>query len=86
MKTLVYKINQTHLLVDLLDILHNAQSLKIYTVDKLIAVVKADAYGHGVVPVAETLTSVVDMFAVATVEEAIELRQAEISPNMLNKL
>lgn len=79
----MYKINQTHLIVDLLDIQYNAQSLKIYTNDKLIAVVKADAYGHGVIPVAETLSHVVDMFAVATVEEAIELRQADISKPIL---
>ena len=73
----MYEINQTHLIVDLLDIKKNAESLKIYTDGKLIAVVKADAYGH------ETLTPVVDMFAVATVEEAIELRQADISKPIL---
>lgn len=79
----MYEINQTHLIVDLLDIKENAESLKVYTSGKLIAVVKADAYGHGVIPVAETLTSIVDMFAVATVEEAIELRQADISKPIL---
>ena len=79
----MFKINQTHLIVDLLDIIENAQSLKVYTSGKLIAVVKADAYGHGVIPVAEALTSEVDMFAVATVEEAIELRQADISKPIL---
>ncbi len=79
----MYRINQTYLKVDLLDIKENAESLKVYTHGKLIAVVKADAYGHGVIPVAETLASVVDMFAVATVEEAIELRQADISKPIL---
>ena len=79
----MYRINQTYLKVDLLDIKENAESLKVYTNGKLIAVVKADAYGHGVIPVAETLASVVDMFAVATVEEAIELRQADISKPIL---
>lgn len=79
----MYKINQTHLIVDLLDIQANADSLKVYTNGKLIAVVKSDAYGHGVIPVAETLAPVVDMFAVATVEEAIELREAEISKPIL---
>ena len=79
----MYKTNQTHLIVDLLDIQENAESLKVYTDGKLIAVVKADAYGHGVIPVAKTLTPVVDMFAVATVEEAIELRQADISKPIL---
>ena len=46
---------------------------------KLIAVVKADAYGHGAVDVARTLESLgADAFAVATVEEAVALREAEI--------
>lgn len=79
----MYDINQTHLIVDLLDIKENAESLKVFTRGKLIAVVKANAYGHGVIPVAEILTHVVDMFAVATVEEAIELRQADISKPIL---
>lgn len=44
----------------------------------IMAVVKADAYGHGVVACAETLSPMVDAFAVAITEEAIELRQAGI--------
>jgi alanine racemase len=45
----------------------------------LMAVVKADAYGQGAVPVAKTLEEVgVGAFAVATLEEAIELRHAGI--------
>ena len=43
------------------------------------AVVKADAYGHGAVPVARTLESAgADGLAVATLDEAIELRAAGI--------
>ena len=49
----------------------------------LIAVVKADAYGHGVVPVTEVLRPVADMFAVATVEEGVALRQAGIREPIL---
>lgn len=79
----MYEINQTHLIVDLFDIQANAQSLKVFANGKLIAVVKADAYGLGVIPVAKALAPVVDMFAVATVEEAIELRQADISEPIL---
>ncbi len=42
-----------------------------------MAVVKADAYGHGLKPVAKLLEECgADWFGVATVEEAIELRQA----------
>lgn len=69
---------QTHVEVDLKAIQYNAELIKDFTGKKLIAVVKADAYGHGAVPVAETLQPIVDMFAVATVEEGIELRHAGI--------
>ena len=43
---------------------------------KIMAVVKADAYGHGVVGCAKTLLeNGADRFAVATLDEAIELRR-----------
>lgn len=46
---------------------------------KLLAVVKADAYGHGAVEIAkECLKHKVEYFGVATLEEAIELREAGI--------
>jgi alanine racemase len=47
----------------------------------VLAAVKADAYGHGAVPVARHLeaTGVVDRFGVATVGEGVELRRAGIS-------
>ena len=44
---------------------------------------KADAYGHGMIPVAEALYPVADMFAVATVEEGVELRQNGIHKPIL---
>ena len=44
---------------------------------------KADAYGHGAVRVAEILRPIADMFAVATIEEGIELRQAGIREPIL---
>ena len=49
------------------------------------AVVKADAYGHGAAPVAKrTLANGAGMLAVASVEEALELRAAGISQEILN--
>lgn len=43
---------------------------------KIMAVVKADAYGHGVTECAETLLeNGADRFAVATLDEALELRR-----------
>ena len=44
---------------------------------KIMAVVKADAYGHGVVECAKTLLeNGADRFAVATLDEALELRRS----------
>lgn len=46
---------------------------------QVIAVVKADAYGHGAVPVARRLEAAgADMFAVAILEEALALREAGV--------
>ena len=50
---------------------------------KLLGVVKANAYGHGVVPVASYLENQVDYFATATIEEAVELRENGISAPIL---
>jgi len=51
---------------------------------QVMAVIKADAYGHGAVPVARCLAECgVDWFGVATVEEALELRAAGIQQPML---
>lgn len=50
----------------------------------LLAVVKADAYGHGAVPVARALVDEnAPLLAVALVEEAIELRRVGISQPIL---
>lgn len=51
---------------------------------RVMAVIKADAYGHGAVPVAQCLAACgVDWFGVATVEEALELRAAGIQQPVL---
>jgi len=65
---------------------HNTQQLKqLLSPDtKLMAVVKADAYGHGAVTVAQTvLRCGATWLAVATVSEGIELRQAGITAPIL---
>ena len=54
---------------------HNLQVIKEKAPrSKIIAVVKANAYGHGVVFVSSALESMVDCFAVARLEEALSLR------------
>ena len=50
---------------------------------KLMAIIKADAYGHGAVMVAHTLEDVADAYGVAILEEGIELRQSGINKPIL---
>lgn len=51
---------------------------------QVIAVVKANAYGHGAVPVSRTLVAAgVQRLAVATISEALELREAGLTPPIL---
>lgn len=62
----------------------NFRTIRESCTQKIYAVVKADAYGHGAVPVARALDALgADGFAVATAEEAIELRQNGIPKPIL---
>lgn len=68
--------------VNLGKIEHNIKKLRSLTSEevKLLAVVKADAYGHGATMISPTLAaSGVDMLGVASVDEGIELRNAGIT-------
>lgn len=72
--------------VDLDALAHNAQVLQAALAPgcRLMAVVKADAYGHGAVPVARRLEGEgVKAFAVACLEEGIALRRAGILGKIL---
>ncbi len=65
---------------------HNALSIMSTLKDscQMLAVVKADAYGHGAVPVAKALYDIgVRYFAVATAEEGAELRENGLKGNIL---
>lgn len=58
---------------------HNLDIIRAATADaKIMAVIKANAYGHGMVTVANHLDDV-DAFAVARVPEAIELRENSVT-------
>ncbi len=73
--------------VDLAAIAHNVSTIKASTDAKILAVVKADAYGHGIVPVAQTaLSSGATWLGVALLEEAITLRKAGISDPIISWL
>ena len=65
--------------IDLAAIRHNlAQVRRLAPKSKVMAAIKADAYGHGAVPVARALEDVADSFAVACLEEALALREAHL--------
>ena len=69
----------THFTIDLQALCENARTLKDLAGPRsTMAVVKADAYGHGAVQCATVLSPLVDAFAVAITEEAIALRDAGI--------
>ncbi len=72
--------------INLGNVEHNVKALKklITAGAKFLAVVKADAYGHGSAMIASTLiASGVDMLGVASVDEGIQLRDAGISVPIL---
>jgi alanine racemase len=71
--------------VDLTAVAHNVDAFRSHLGDtELCAVVKADAYGHGDVPVAETaLDHGATWLAVALLEEGIRLREADIDAPIL---
>jgi alanine racemase len=69
--------------IDLDAIRYNYHQLKALAGDsQLIAVVKADAYGHGAIQVANALCNA-DAFAVAAVGEAVSLREGGITQKIL---
>lgn len=71
-------------IVDLSAIKSNVELLKKTSGTKLLAVVKADAYGHGIIPVAQAAISAgADYLGVALLEEAVTLREAGISAPIL---
>ncbi len=76
---------RTYAEIDLSAIEHNLKELKKKINDgvKVLAVVKADAYGHGAVEVARDIQNDVDYFAIAELGEALELRKAGIKKPVL---
>ena len=65
--------------INLSAITQNFKSIKSRTTADVLAVVKADAYGHGLIPVSKALEEAgADWFGTALLEEAINLRKAGI--------
>ena len=72
--------------IDLKALEHNYHTLRAMLPQgcRLLAPVKADAYGHGAVPVAKKLEELgIDYLAVASLDEGIELRKAGVETPVL---
>lgn len=71
--------------IDLTAIRKNIERMRSYIPEgkKLLAVIKANAYGHGAVEVARSLTDLADYYGVAFIDEAVELRKAGIDKPIL---
>ncbi len=76
---------RTYAKIDLDAIEYNIDNVlkKLGNKSKLLAVIKADAYGHGAVEVGKLLEGKCDFFGVACVEEAVELIKAGIKTPVL---
>ncbi|NNE38431.1 MAG: alanine racemase, partial [Gammaproteobacteria bacterium] len=69
--------------INLTALRHNFSQVRKFAPDsRVLSVVKADAYGHGLTTIASALTHS-DAFGVACIEEAMELREAGITSPIL---
>ncbi|MBA3396741.1 MAG: alanine racemase [Deltaproteobacteria bacterium] len=78
-------IRRTRVEVDLAAVVSNARVVRTFAGTNLYAVVKADAYGHGAIAVAQALerAKAASGFAVSLVEEGVALREAGVASPVL---
>lgn len=77
-------MNSSWLEVNFLTLKSNVDYIKSVTSKKIIGVVKANAYGHGIVEISKALISYgIDCLAVASISEAILLRNSGINSKIL---
>ena len=77
------KFDTTYLAIDLDAMDRNLSAIRHKAGCKVMAVIKANAYGHGAVPVARHLEDKADFFGVANIAEAMELRRSGIQTPIL---
>lgn len=76
-------LNTARVIIDLNALRHNLNVVRtLCPSSKIMAMVKADAYGHGVLQVARALDNA-DGFAVARLDEALQLRRAGTAQRIL---
>lgn len=75
--------DSTRLIIDLDAIRHNIHSVRQRAGVPVMAIIKADAYGHGAIEIARLLDDECAFFGVSSMLEALELRQAGIEKPIL---
>ncbi len=76
---MIKKSRPTKCIINLNNLINNFNAIKMHVNKKVLALVKADAYGHGLVRCAEALEKAgVDYLGTASLEEAQQLREAGI--------
>ena len=75
--------DNTHVIIDLDALSENFRAIRQKAGVPVMAVIKADAYGHGAVRVARLLQEECAFFGVSSVAEALELRQAGLTKPIL---
>lgn len=75
--------SNSYIQIDLDAVLENFRAVQKRTGSDVMAVVKANGYGHGAVPVAKLLQAECNFFGVSSVAEALELRRGGIQKPIL---
>ena len=84
MKNSLHNQYRTYAAIDLNAICENGKIAKrIFSEQKILSVLKADAYGHGIAGVLPAYETFTDWYAVATIEEALLVRQGSSKPVLL---
>jgi len=73
-----------HIELSMAALRHNVCRARDYAPEsKIMAVIKANAYGHGLIRIAQNLSAAVDALAVARLDEAVRLREAGVKGRIL---
>jgi len=84
---MIYSHGKVKTVISLKNIVNNYASIRVLSGKEVIPVVKGDAYGHGLIQVAEALGNAgAKTFAVGTVEEGMILRESNKDCGILSML
>lgn len=79
MSELIFLIcDNTQLIINLDAVVHNIDAVREKAGTAVMAIIKADAYGHGAIQIARLLQNRCSFFGVSSIVEALELRRAGI--------